>query len=202
MGKRTYALYKDKIYTWIDLLRKFKIKHQKNASAHVEWVAAYAISNKLPEVFVVDKEGNILESDIEFHRKKIEPKNENITKRHREFVWKRDVGNSKSGNCYVCNCIITDDNFETSHVKSKFNGGTNHVSNLRATCLPCNRAMGTTDLEEFKKDFIINDLKNFNEYLKNIDVTKDEVIEFFTLHKPGDGNVRFYNKAIELLSKC
>ncbi len=198
MGKRTCALLKGNAYTWTELLDKFNIEHKEYASAHVEWNKA-CLKRKLPKVEVVEW------LDIEEYDERetiILPKENNITKRHKEFVWKRDIGNLKIGKCYVCSQPITDDNFETGHVVSRFNGGSNHVSNLRAVCLPCNRAMGTSNLEEFKKDFINSDINNFNEHLKNIEVTKEDVIEFFTLHKPDDANVKFFNKAIEILENC
>lgn len=193
MGRRTCALYKGKIYTWIELLDKFGIEHVDGTSAHTEWNSA-CLHIKLPKIEVIYWDGVNKQSDNE--RETFILKNNNITKRHRQFVWNRDIGDSKSGKCYVCDNVITDDNFETSHVISKHNGGTNHVSNLRATCLPCNRAMGTTNLEDFKKDFIVS---QFNDYLKIIDVTKEDVIEFLETHKPNDENVKFFNKAIELL---
>ena len=196
MGERTYAFYKNKTYSWVDLLKKFKIKHQKGASAHVEWDNEVLENKKLSSfVKVIDKDGNYIKNN---DKENVIIKNNNITKRHRQYVWNRDVGNSKIGKCYVCQQSIKDDNFECGHIISISNCGNNHVNNLRAVCLPCNRAMGTTNLEEFKKDF---NTPQSNDNLKSIDITKEDVINFLETHKPNDVNVMFFDKTIELLKK-
>jgi len=195
MGRRTCALYKDKIYSWIDLLRKFKIKHQKGVSAHIEWENAYSKMRKPPEIETIYWD----EISKNNERKTFKLPKNNLTKRHYQFVWNRDIGNSKSGKCYVCRRVVTDDNFECGHIISVSNNGSNHVNNLRAVCLPCNRAMGTQNLEDFKKDF---DIEIFNKELTLIKVTKEDVIKFLTTHKSNDVNIKFFNKAIELLENC
>ncbi len=150
MGQRTYPqLPNGKILSWIGLLEKYNIEHTEGASAHVEWDSAVRYNKKLPNIIVVTKDNNENDEGEEVESSR-------ITKRHREFVWKRDIGDSKSGKCYVCSCTITDDNFETGHIIAKSEGGSNHVSNLKAICKPCNGAMGTMNLEYFKKDFEAN----------------------------------------------
>ncbi len=199
MGKRTYALYKEKVYSWIDLLRKFKIKHQKGASAHVEWNTEASTNKKLPFVEVVDKNGNCMFNvNEDSNRETFIPKSNNITKRHRQYIWNRDIGDSKSGKCYVCGQTITDDNFECGHIISIYNKGGNHVSNLRTVCLPCNRSMGITNLEDFKKDFSTS---LYNDNIKYVSITKETVIQFLETHKPNDTNAMFFDKTIELLEK-
>ncbi len=197
MGKRTCALLKGIPYTWTELLDKFNIEHKENASAHVEWNAA-CLKRKLPKVEVVGWI-DIEEDDENDERETIILPKSNLTKRHYQFVWSRDVGNSKSGKCYVCRRVITDDNFECGHVISVSNNGSNHVSNLRAVCLPCNRAMGTQNLEEFKKDF---DLENWNKDLYSIEITKEDVLQFLETNKPNDSSAKFFDRAIEMLEKC
>jgi len=213
MVSRTYAEYKGKIYKWNELLDKLNLDNDGCSSGRIQFynqASAKQLENL--KCLIKDESGEYVEicnsceelindckCDINVSnntKSKEIPKNCNITKRHKEYVWKRDVGNSKSGKCYVCNCVITDDNFETGHVISKHNNGSNHVSNLRAVCIPCNRAMGTTNLEEFRNDFT---LKNFNKELYSMEVTKEDVIDFLETHKPYDANVIYFNKAIELL---
>ncbi len=120
-----------------------------------------------------------------------------IPKAVRDAVWMRDVGNSKSGKCYICPRIITDDNFEAGHIISKHNGGNDDYDNLRAICIPCNRSMKSTNLEDYKEKHYPNNINkiNLNE------VTKEDVIRFLEMHKPNDANIKFFDKAIELLKK-
>ncbi len=115
------------------------------------------VKNDLGEFVEDGKEIDYTDDEIkEYEKYNSSPR---ITKRQREFVWLRDIGNSKSGKCYVCNRTITDDNFEAGHIIAKYNGGSDNVKNLRAVCIPCNRSMATRNLEEFKKDF-----ESMNEY--------------------------------------
>lgn len=193
MGRRTCALLKGKVYTWTELLDKFDIEHKENASAHAEWDAA-CLNRKLPTIKILYWDE--VNKDKFNERETITLPKSNLTKRHYQFVWNRDVGNSKSGKCYVCRRTITDDNFECGHVISVSNKGNNHVGNLRAVCLPCNRAMGTQNLEDFKKDF---DLEIWNKELYSLEITKEDVIQFLETHKPDDANAKFFDKAIELL---
>lgn len=45
MGQKTYALYKDEIYNWVDLLDELGLSHNNSQSAHIEF-DKYAIQNK------------------------------------------------------------------------------------------------------------------------------------------------------------
>lgn len=200
MGRRTCALYKGEIYSWIDLLRKFKIKHQKGISAHAEWDTAYSISNRLPEVKVLYWDE--IENETSSFTKKLKKSNKKnsspIPKAIRDAVWMRDVGNSKSGKCYVCERIITDDLYETGHIISRYHEGSDDFNNLRVVCVQCNKAMGTRNLEEYKKEYHTKSVHRLNLH----DVTKENVIEFFEQHKFDDNCGKFYEKAIELLNEC
>jgi 5-methylcytosine-specific restriction endonuclease McrA len=74
-----------------------------------------------------------------------------IPKAVRHQVWKKYIGNTLEGKCYVCNRIVYYDNFDAGHVVAEANGGEISVSNLRVTCKPCNTSCGTKNLDEFKK---------------------------------------------------
>jgi len=220
MGQRTYPKIGKKTYeSWLDLLDKYKLKHHEGTSAHVEW-DSYCLYKKLPEVTVMikDEEGNFVEDGEEINEDIIENLNEidevieesskkyegtvKITKRQREFTWIRDIGDSKSGKCYVCNRTITDDNFEAGHVISKYNGGDDNVKNLRAVCIPCNRSMGTRNLEEFKKDF-----ESMNEYTSkgnrietiSSEITNLDVINILEKYRDETIYAKYFEKAIELI---
>lgn len=191
MRRRTYAKLPDgRILQWIDLLEEYGIYHNEGASAHVEWDRECLYNKKLPKVKVVYNKGSEIEDDDE----EIGNDEVRITKRHREYVWKRDIGNSKIGRCYVCGYEIKDDNFETGHVIAKINGGSNNVNNLRAICIPCNRSMGTMNLEDFKKDFE----SSIHEPKSEI-ITKRDVIAVLEKYKLNSIHGKYFEKAIELL---
>lgn len=195
MGRRTYALHKNKIYSWIDLLDKFNIEHQEGASAHVEWNNEVLRNKKLPAIKVVDKDGND-DNDKQSNNGNSNNSSQ-IPKAVRDAVWMRDIGNSKSGKCYICPRTITDDNFEAGHIISKHNNGNDDYDNLRAVCIPCNRSMGTSNLEDYKEKHYSNNTSKLN---LNV-ITKEDVIQFLETHKLNDVNVKFFDKAIELLKK-
>tara|TARA_R110002072_G_scaffold46082_2_gene127862 strand:+ start:4377 stop:4964 length:588 start_codon:yes stop_codon:yes gene_type:complete len=51
-----------------------------------------------------------------------------------------------SGKCHICHKELTRNSYaktwEVDHSKAKANGGSNHLNNLRAACLSCNRSKG------------------------------------------------------------
>lgn len=178
MGQRTYPqLPNGKILSWIDLLDKYNIEHIEGASAHIEWDSAVRYNKKLPKVKVVYKD----DSGKDTNNENEEEISLRITKRHRDFVWKRDIGNSKIGKCYVCDCTITDDNFEAGHIIAKAKGGTNDVSNLRSICIPCNKSIGTQNLEDFKKEnfgsLYNNRINKISTKMYSKLLSKNEIIE-------------------------
>ena len=210
MGQRTYPKVGKKIYeSWLDLLYKYKLKHVEGASAHTEW-DSYCLYKKLPEVTVMIKTelGNFIEQDAMENLNEIDEVIEEssrkyegtlkITKRQREFVWLRDIGNSKSGKCYVCGRIITDDNFEAGHIISKYNGGSDNVKNLRAVCIPCNRSMATTNLEDFKHNFEVEHTTDRIPYNKDF-IPISEVINILEKYKVESIHGKYFEKAIELI---
>ena len=70
----------------------------------------------------------------------------------RHAVWAKYIGEKTEGKCYCCGSRtihITD--FQVGHNKAIAKGGKNQISNLRPICGPCNRGMGTTTLESYKK---------------------------------------------------
>jgi len=77
-----------------------------------------------------------------------------IGKPLRNQVWLKYMGNKAQGKCYCCKIRpihITD--FQVGHNKAVARGGKNHISNLRPICGPCNRGMGTTSIEQYKKKY-------------------------------------------------
>ena len=65
-----------------------------------------------------------------------------------------NMGKKTESKCPVCGLrTISFDNFDCGHILSVFNGGTDSVDNLKPICRPCNQAMGTTNLNDFKKQY-------------------------------------------------
>jgi len=195
MGRRTCALHKGKIYTWIELLEKFNIEHIDGVSAHAEWNTACLHRKKLPKVEVMYWDEVDKESDNERETFVLKNNSSPIPKAIRDAVWMRDVGNSKNGECYVCKRFITDDLYETGHIISRSNNGSDDFDNLRVVCVQCNKAMGTRDLEEYRETYHSKTIHRLN--LSN--VSKDDVIKFFEDNKLDVNYGKFYEKAIELL---
>jgi len=73
----------------------------------------------------------------------------------RDQVWDRYIGATKTtGKCYCCRWRpITYRDFEVGHNKSKFEGGRDHINNLRPICKGCNRSMGTKSIEWYKNKY-------------------------------------------------
>lgn len=75
-----------------------------------------------------------------------------INKKRRREVWeKRNGPSSTQGPCFVCQQNISIHDFECGHVESVFYGGGIGLSNLEPICRECNKAMGTENLEDYKK---------------------------------------------------
>lgn len=87
-------------------------------------------------------------------RKNRKPKQQkkrgHIGKNIRNLVWQIYNKNSLTGNCYVCDRPITNDNFDLGHNKAVSKGRNDAVSNLRPICRPCNSDMGTMTIEKYK----------------------------------------------------
>jgi 5-methylcytosine-specific restriction endonuclease McrA len=80
-------------------------------------------------------------------------KGNKFDKNIRANVWQRYNKNSLTGRCYVCKRPITNDNFEVGHNKARAKGGTDHLSNLRPICAPCNHGMGTKSIEGYRAKY-------------------------------------------------
>jgi hypothetical protein len=79
-----------------------------------------------------------------------------IPKRVKNAVWDKYIGMDRtSGKCYACNeTIIHITDFEVGHNKAVSKGGSDHISNLRPICEPCNRSMGNSlSIEDYKQTY-------------------------------------------------
>jgi hypothetical protein len=77
-----------------------------------------------------------------------------IKKPLRNKVWKSYNNSSLDGNCYVCDRATEYDTFECGHIISVFYGGKTDFNNLKPICSICNKDMGITNLEEYKKSLL------------------------------------------------
>lgn len=66
-------------------------------------------------------------------------------------VWKHNIGDTLSGNCYSCNKIISYDQYECGHIVSVRDGGSTEINNLKPICKLCNRSSSTMNLNILKK---------------------------------------------------
>jgi len=88
------------------------------------------------------------------------PRKKPIPKALRTRVWKKYIGDSLKGTCYVCDREVQFDNFDCAHIIAEANGGELNVDNLRVTCKPCNTSCHTKNLDDFKKTLMSkNNLK-------------------------------------------
>jgi 5-methylcytosine-specific restriction endonuclease McrA len=78
-----------------------------------------------------------------------------IPKKLRGLVWNKTNGKQLDGHCFMCKSEISYDEFECGHVVSVFRGGQNALDNLYAICRTCNNEMGTENLLEYKKRYIL-----------------------------------------------
>ena len=74
-----------------------------------------------------------------------------IPKRDRDLVWKQ-YSNKTIDKCYVCPDMISFDNFECGHIIAQSRGGSNKLENLKPVCGPCNKGIGSKNMDEYKKD--------------------------------------------------
>ena len=75
-----------------------------------------------------------------------------IGKALRDLVWIKYMGNKTQAKCYCCKIRpIHFTNFHVGHNKAVAKGGKNHITNLRPICSTCNRGMGTTSIEQYRK---------------------------------------------------
>jgi 5-methylcytosine-specific restriction endonuclease McrA len=113
----------------------FKYKRQNRTS-----VAMNKITGKMKSLSITDKKQPKL------------PKRKPLPKQVSDMVWIKWQSKEKtSGICYCCGLEITllPKNYECGHVKSKYNGGSDQISNLRPICKSCNLSMGIQNMNDY-----------------------------------------------------
>lgn len=75
-----------------------------------------------------------------------------IPKKIREEVWRRDNVESISGKCYCCSQSLSAlGDWHAGHIIAQCKGGADTSDNLRVVCIPCNLAMGTENMDDFRR---------------------------------------------------
>ena len=65
-------------------------------------------------------------------------------------AWKRDYVSMRDGwRCTYCGCRVTRRTRHIDHSRSRRNGGSNHLNNLRTACLLCNLSKGSLNARQF-----------------------------------------------------
>ena len=75
-----------------------------------------------------------------------ELKRRSIPKKKRDALWVQHFGGSGKGACLCCSAEILFTRWEQAHVVAVAEGGTNDLTNLRPTCVSCNRSCATENL--------------------------------------------------------
>jgi 5-methylcytosine-specific restriction endonuclease McrA len=117
------------------------------------WALAEGLNDCVSFQEVVKSKLAIPKKNIDDMLKKDKPvKHKAIPKKTREALWTGQFGDTTKGACYCCKTDISVlGTWHAGHVIAQTNGGSDTVENLRAICLPCNLAMATENMEEFKR---------------------------------------------------
>jgi hypothetical protein len=79
-----------------------------------------------------------------------------LPKSVRVALWKKKHGGAATGICVVCKDTITISNFECGHIVSRYNGGSDALSNLVPICGLCNKSIGKMNMGEFCNKYEIS----------------------------------------------
>lgn len=105
---------------------------------------------ELVDIIVERTNNPVIEEVIK--KKQTKNKKKSIPKTIKNNIWNTYIGREKGiGECYCCFSEIDSKHFECGHVISESEGGEISVENLRPVCSLCNKSMGSTDMNLFKK---------------------------------------------------
>lgn len=89
------------------------------------------------------------------------PKKKSIPKALKNLVWDKNIGKEKGiGECYVCKQELDSKKFHCGHIIAEKSGGETQLDNLKPICATCNLSMGTQNMEDFKKMFFTEKIKD------------------------------------------
>ncbi|MBI6182504.1 MULTISPECIES: HNH endonuclease [Serratia] len=70
-------------------------------------------------------------------------------------IKKSNVMAKTSGKCAYCGVSLSGESLTIDHVLPKNRGGDNSVSNLLASCRPCNTAKGAKTMEQWRRFYAV-----------------------------------------------
>ena len=79
-------------------------------------------------------------------------KRKKFTLAEKNVIWNKDCEHESEGKCKACNGKIYRHNFEVGHIMALAMGGSNQYDNLTVICGPCNKSLGTKNLQDFKNE--------------------------------------------------
>lgn len=86
--------------------------------------------------------------------KKINSKEKRVPKKLKIEIWNKFIGKKHGiGSCYVCNDEIDSKHFEAGHIKARAKGGETTIENLRPVCEPCNKSIGSMNMDDYKDKY-------------------------------------------------
>lgn len=126
---------------------------KKDLEKHWVWALTASLNDCITFQEVVKSKLGVPTKNIALlFEKKDKPVRKTIPKKTREAVWKKDCGDSTSGKCYCCLGEVTAlGTWHAGHIIAQSNGGPDTTENLRVICIACNLAMGTENMNDFKK---------------------------------------------------
>ena len=126
-----------------------------------------------------------IKKEIRNKYKSEKPKNSRVSipKAVKDTIWDQCFGKEAGiGKCYCCSGEINSKKFDCGHIISVANSGTNNIDNLKPICSTCNKSMGTTNMEEFKKEYFAK--------IENCKVCRDTVVNCETKYKDINEKIR------------
>jgi 5-methylcytosine-specific restriction protein A len=109
------------------------------------------------EVNLIKEKYNNLKKEIrEKYKTTNKPKTSRISipKSVKDKIWDQRFGKDAGlGKCFCCEEEINSKKFDCGHIVSVAEGGSNNIDNLNPICSTCNRSMGKTNMDTFKKEY-------------------------------------------------
>lgn len=109
------------------------------------------------------------------------------------------IYNKYAGKCAYCGYEIERNKFHIDHIKPKRRHlkefyGTDELENYNPSCKSCNSSKGAFDLEDWRREISLKELRLFN------NESNYRICLRFDLVKKTDNNVKFYFEKVEVLN--
>jgi hypothetical protein len=125
--------------------------------------------------------------------------------KYKRLTWRSYAKGMKTWRCYVCDKLVTNDNFTIAKYSAEPLGGREYINNLRIVCKECDKAMWTIPIEEYKAKWLETEKKTKKGLQERANNGRDFVDElYFDLKKApaltmicgpnGSGKTRLLNR--------